>query len=167
MRNSIKALAVTAGLVFSGSVFAQTCASPATWTPDATGAPVQNGTTCGGEDSVSLYCGALDSAGKPDTVYRLTFAAAGPQRTATQIAVAGGAAGFTPVAVLYSDGCATADACTQSGDPTAPLPLASVPAGTYFLAVSAASFEAAGACGAFTLTANGTFPVSLQNFSVE
>ena len=71
MRNILKAAFVTAGIFAGGAVFAQTCATPSTWTPDGTGAPVQSGTTCGQADSVSLFCGALDSAGKPDVVYRV------------------------------------------------------------------------------------------------
>jgi hypothetical protein len=167
MRNILKLAFATAGVLAGGAAFAQTCASPSTWTPDAAGAPVQSGTTCGGTDSVSLFCGALDSAGKPDVVYRVTLAAAGPQRTATSITIAGGGAGFTPTMNMYSDACNTADACVQNGDPTSPVPLAGVGAGTYFLTVSATAFDASGACGAFTMSTNGTFPVSLQNFSVE
>lgn len=166
MRNLIKSALVAGGFMVSGVVFAQTCAAPSLWTPDAGGNPPQAGTTCGQADSVSLFCGALDSAGKPDVVYRLTFSAA---RSASAITVGGGGAGFTPIAVLYSDGCIFADACTQTGDGTSPLPttVAAVPNGQYFLTISAAPFEAVGACGAYTLATNGTFPVSLQNFSVE
>lgn len=167
MRNILIAAMTAASILAGGSAFAQTCASPSSWTPDATGAPVQAGTTCGGTDSVSLFCGALDSAGKPDIVYQVTFAAAGAQRTATSITIAGGSGSFTPTMNMYSDACNTADACVQNGDPVSPLPLAGVGAGTYFLTVSAASFDAAGACGDFSMATNGTFPVSLQNFSVE
>lgn len=167
MRNMVKTAITVACLVVSGSALAQTCASPSTWNPDAAGAPAQTGTTCGGTDSVSLYCTALDSALKNDVVYQITLAAAGPSRTATQITIGGGAAGFTPVIFLYSDACIVADACVQTGDPGTPMPLASVPGGTYYLAVSAAPAEASGACGPYTMATNGTFPVSLQNFSVE
>lgn len=167
MRNIVTIALATAAILGGGSALAQTCASPSSWNPDAAGNPVQAGTTCGGTDSVSLFCSALDSAGKPDVVYQITLAAPGATRTATSITIAGGAAGFTPTMNMYSDACNTADACVQNGDPTSPLPLGAVPAGTYFLTVSATSFDAAGACGAFSMATNGTFPVSLQNFSVE
>jgi hypothetical protein len=128
---------------------------------------VQNGTTCGAADSVATYCVFLDSAAKPDVVYQITLAAPGPSRTATSITIGGGAAGFTPNAFIYSDACATADACVATGDTSSPIALAGVGAGTFFLSVSAAAAEAANACGAFSLTTNGTFPVSLQSVSVE
>lgn len=167
MQKILKAAIAAASMLVSGAVFAQTCATPSSWNPDAAGNPVQNGTTCGAADSVSAFCVFLDSAGKPDVVYQITLAAPGPSRTATSITIGGGAAGFTPNAFLYSDACATADACAQSGDPSSAIALGGVGAGTYFLTVSAAAAEASGACGAFSLTTNGTFPVSLQNFSVE
>lgn len=167
MRDYPRLVLALAGLLAGGTALGQTCASPSTWIPDAAGAPAQSGTTCGGTDSVSLFCGALDSAGKPDVVYRYWLAPAGPQRTSTTIIISGGGAGFTPTMNMYSDACNTADACVQNGDPTSPIPLAAVPGGTYFLAVSATAFDAAGACGAFSMTTNGTFPVSLQTFTVE
>ena len=143
MRNVLMLAFATAAALVSGSVLAQTCASPLTWNPDAGGNPIQNGTTCGGTDSVSLFCGALDSAGKPDVVYKVTLAAPGASRTATSITISGGGAGFTPTMNMYSDACNTADACAQNGDPVSPLPLAGVPAGTYFLTVSATSWSSA------------------------
>lgn len=167
MRNFRKLAFVTSGIFTCGFAFAQTCATPRPWLPDGSGAPSESGTTCGGADSVSLFCGSLDSAGKPDVVYRYWLAPMGPQRTATSITVAGGAAGFTPTVNIYSDACSTADVCVTNGDPTSPVPLPGVAGGTYFMAVSAASTDTVGACGPFQLVTNGTFPVLLQSFSVE
>jgi hypothetical protein len=155
---------LVAGVLGSGAAFAQTCAAPGTWNPDTTGAPPVSVDLCAGSDSVALFCQFLDSSGKNDGIYSITLAAG---FTATSIAVSGGSATFNPVTYLYSDACATANACVQSGDATTPLPLTGTTPGTYFLAVTAAASDGAGACGTPQMTTNGTFPVSLQNFSVE
>lgn len=153
-----------AGVVTSGAAMAQTCAAPGTWTPDPTGSPSVSSDLCAGSDSVALYCDFLDSASKNDAIWQVTFAAG---FTATQISVSGAAAGFNPVIYMYTAACATGSGCVQSGDAGSPIPLAGTAAGSYFLAASAASADAANACGAVTLATNGTFPVSLQTFSVE
>lgn len=156
---------LVAGVLGSGSAFAQTCGAPGSWNPDASGNPsVSPGDLCAGTDSVALFCALLDSQGKNDGIYQVTLAAG---FTATSISVTGAAAGFNPVTYLYTAGCATGDGCTQSGDANNALPLTGVAPGTYFLAVTAASSDATGACGSPTMTTNGTFPVALQNFSVE
>lgn len=165
MRKTI--IATAALLCFTGMnvAMAQTCAAPGSWQPNEAGDPVVTGDTCAGSsDSVALYCGSLNSTGKNDAVYQVNFA---NPHTATTVTLAGGAAGFDPVAFLYSGGCATGDGCVASGDAGTAMEVTAVNPGTYFLAVSAAPPNAAGACGGFTLTANGTFPVSLQSFSIE
>ena len=166
MRKTI--IAATALLCFSGmnAVMAQTCAAPGSWQPDASGQPALSGTTCGGaaSDSVALYCGSLNSTGKNDAVYQVNFA---NPHGATTVTLAGGAAGFDPVAFIYSGACASGDGCVASGDTGTAMAVDTVNPGTYFLAVSAAPPNAAGACGTFSLTANGTLPVALQNFSIE
>ena len=153
-----------AGVLGSGAAMAQSCGAPGTWTPDAAGNPPVSSDLCAGSDSVALYCDLLDSAGKNDAVYAITFAAG---FTAQSITLTGGAAGFNPVMYLYTAGCTTGSGCVQSGDTTNPIQLAGTAPGNYFLAVSAASSDAAGACGTIGMSTNGTFPVSLQNFSVE
>ena len=155
---------LVAGVLGSGAAFAQTCAAPGSWNPDASGQPSVTVDLCAGSDSVALFCQFLDSAGKNDGIYQITLSGA---YTATTISVSGGTATFNPVTYLYSDACTTANSCVQSGDAGTPIPLAGTAAGTYFLAVTAAPSDGAGACGQPTMTTNGTFPVSLQNFSVE
>jgi hypothetical protein len=155
---------LVAGVIGSGAAFAQTCGAPGSWNPDATGAPPVTTDLCAGSDEVALFCQFLDSSQKNDAIYQITLEAG---FTATSISVSGSGAGFNPITILYSDACATANSCVQSGDAGTPLPLTGTAPGTYFLAVSAAPSDGAGACGQPTLTTNGTFPVSLQNFSVE
>ncbi len=155
---------LVAGVLGSGAAFAQTCGAPGSWNPDSTGAPPVTTDLCAGSDSVALFCQFLDSSGKNDGIYQITLAAG---FTATSISVNGGTATFNPVTYLYSDACTTANACVQSGDAGTPLPLTGTTPGTYFLAVTAAASDGAGACGQPQMSTDGTFPVSLQNFSVE
>jgi len=119
---------------------------------------------CSGSDSVALYCDFLDSAGKNDAVWQLNFAAG---FAASKITVSGGAAGFNPVIYLYTSTCVSGSGCVASGDTANPLPLAGVSAGSYFLAVTAASSDASGACGAVALGTDGYLPVNLQTFSID
>jgi hypothetical protein len=157
---------LVAGLLGTGAAFAQTCGTPGTWTPDTTGQPTVSADTCTSPDDVALYCNILDSQGKGDAVWSITLA---DTRTATSIAVTGAAAGFNPTAYLYTGACAAGGGCQQTGSvgSNVPLSTAQAPSGTYFLAASAAAADGVGACGTVTLAADGTFPVSLQNFSVE
>lgn len=161
-----KTLISVAILLASPAAFAQTCASPAAFNTPAAG-PTASGDTCAATDLVSLYCGAQDSVNKPDVIYSLTLAAAGASRTATSISITGAGTGFTPTIFLYTGACATGDGCQAQGETGFPMDLTSVGAGTYLLAVSASQVDGSGACGTYTITANGTLPVSLQEFSVE
>lgn len=157
---------LVAGLLATGAASAQTCGSPSSWTPDASGQPTVSADTCTSPDDVALYCNILDSQGKGDAVWTVDLA---DGRTATTIAVTGAAAGFNPTAYLYTGACAAGGGCQQTGSVGSDVPVttAAAPSGTYFLAASAAASDGTGACGTVTLAANGTFPVSLQNFSVE
>lgn len=152
------------------AAFAQTCTpgpnGPIAFNTPAAG-PSASGTTCGGVDSVALYCGGQDSSGRPEVIYTVALAAAGPERTATSITITGSGAGFTPSTYLYTGGCITGDGCVQTGEAGFDLDLTTVGPGNYTLAVSASQVDAAGACGTYTITANGTLPVSLTDFSIE
>ena len=146
---------------------AQTCASPVPFRTPWPG-PTASGTTCGGTDSVSLYCGALDSANKNDAIFSISLAPAGPLRTMTQLGISNvSGIGFAPIVVLYSAACASGDGCAATGDGSNALSFVPVPGGSYFLAVSAGPLDGSGSCGTFTITANGTVPVQLQHFSIE
>jgi hypothetical protein len=170
MKKILGLAALTASIFGCSTAFAQqTCAAPGSWIPDATGNPALVGDTCGGSSEFISLCqlGTSDNP-HPERIYRVVLAAAGPARTATSVTVAGGNASFTPLAGIYGGDCNNnSDNCAQVAAAGESFPLAAVAAGTYFLAVTAASFDAPNACGPFTLTTNGTFPVSLQNFSVE
>lgn len=163
MKKTMISLAV---LLAAPAAFAQTCGSAIPFNTPASG-PTASGTTCGAADPVALYCGAQDSVNKPEIIYSVNLAAAGPGRTATSITITGAGAGFTPTIFLYTAACATGDGCVQTGEAGFPMDLTTVGAGTYTLAVSASPVDAANACGTYTITANGTLPVQLKNFSVE
>ena len=159
-------LAITAACIMASPLLAtaQTCAAPGGWYPDTTGAPPINADICALPDSVALYCDFLDSAGKNDAIYQITYALG---FTSTTISISGSAAGFNPVIFLYTGACATASNCVASGDVKNPLPLTGVQPGTYFLGASAAPSDATGACGTITMTTNGYIPVELQSFYID
>lgn len=165
MKRNLFVASLAFGALFSLPAIAQTCGGPAAWQPDATGTPTVTGTTCGGDTTAAQYCaGNLDAPG-PAYVIQSTFAAT---RTFTAISLTGGA-GYD--AVMYMSpsaaGCGTNAGCTATGDPGAPIPSGDVPDGSFFLIVTAATFDAAGSCGTFTFTADGSFPVTLQDFTVS
>ena len=70
-----------------------------------------------------------------------------------------------------SAGCGTNAACGATTDTGTPINAADgtgdVQNGDWLIVVTAASIDGANACGNFTLTANGTFPVTLQDFTVS
>lgn len=162
---SLYLLASMATLGFSGIAAAQTCASPTPFNSPSSG-PTASGDTCAASDQTVQYCGGFNSSGKNDVVYQIQL---GPSRTATQISISGGAAGFTPTLFMYSDACVQADNCVATGDTSTPADISagSVPNGTYLFAITSANADSAGSCGSYTITANGTLPVKLQNFSIN
>lgn len=139
---------------------AQTCASPAGWPP---GGNTVSGTTCGGDTTAPGYCGGNLDAPGPAFVMAITIA---PTTNFTEITLVGGS-GYD--AVMYvspaSAGCGTNAACTATGDPGAPISSADIPVGSYYLIVTAATFDNVGACGTFTLASD--LPVVLQSFTVD
>lgn len=156
--------AVALGTMFSMSASAQTCASPFAWQPPPAGETI-GGTTCGQEsNNGGGFCGGNFGAPGPAYVIQSTFAAG---RTATTIDITnnvgfGGAVYVTPVA----SGCGVNANCVATGSPGSPVALSFVPNGDFFVIVTGVDFDANGACGTFNLTADGTFPVTLQDFSV-
>lgn len=161
------ALAAAVACFAAPQVFAQTCTAPAAFDSPAS-APTASGDTCAASDEVSAYCVLQDSAGKPDVIYQITLPATdAPSRTATSISITGAGTGYTPTIYLYSDACASANSCVASGQAGSPMDITSVGAGTYFLAATASQVDASGACGTYTITANGTLPVELKNFTVN
>jgi len=153
--------ALTAGLMWACTTGAQTCASPANWNPPPGGDSV-SGTTCGGDTTAAGYCGGNLEAPGPAFVIQKTFDG---DRTFTNITLTGGS-GYD--AVMYvsptSDGCGTNAPCTATGDPGSPIGSADIPDGTYYIIITAATFDSPGACGTFTLSSD--VPVTLQTFTV-
>ena len=66
--------------------------------------------------------------------------------------------------------CASATGCVvmvdESTSPTDTSPTV-LPAGHYFMVVTAAESDPAGACGDYCVQTNGVLPVQLQSFRVE
>lgn len=153
-----------------GELKAQTCPSPLPFiSPEDL--PVTTGNTCDSADSVQYFCGGQSSVGKPDDVYQLNLGAS--NRTFTQLSVSGatgGSASFHPVVYIYSGDCATGEGCLVVADEaSSPVDTSAsvLPAGHYFLVVSASPSDPPGSCGDYTLQANGVLPIQLQSFSVD
>ena len=164
MKRNLLVASLAFGALFSLSAAAQTCGGAQSWQPPVGGDSV-GGTTCGGDTTAAGYCGGNLDAPGPAFVLTSNFAAS---RTFANISLVGGA-GYDAVMYISADaaGCGTNAACTATGDTGAPIPSADVPDGTFFIVVTAATFDGAGSCGTFTISSDGTFPVTLQNFTVS
>jgi hypothetical protein len=141
------------GALLAVNASAQTCTSPVAFQPPPGGASV-TGETCDGDTTATGYCGNFPAPG-PAYVFQATFTSA---RTYTNLEVAGATSAFQPVIYVSSvaDGCGTNAACV-----TPP-----IPDGQYYIVVTASAADGAGACGSFTLSADGSLPVTLQTFTV-
>ena len=155
--------------LFSTSAGAQTCTTPASWQPDTGGNPSLTGTTCGPGNETGIISTCMGGFGAPGAAFvaLINVAAAG---TFTNITYTNGA-GYSLAAyfVPQASGCNTDANCTatgSSGGGAANTLHADLPPGSYYMIITGADFDAAGACGTFTATANGTLPVTLQSFSV-
>lgn len=156
--------------LFSGSVGAQTCANPyGSWHPGIGGTVPLQGTTCGAETALISACDGAFGAPGAAYVASISTTAEAPY---TQIAVDGDAGSFTPT--LYVVRTSAPNACNTAAGDTGICQTSSsvgvlatnIPPGQYYLIVTGADFDAPGSCGAFTLTADGPLPVSLQSFTV-
>lgn len=157
--------AAVLGVVFSASAAAQTCTTPSRWTPDTTGTPRIEDSTCNHETGIISVC--QGNFGAPGAAYVAQINVA-DEGTFTDITFAGGA-GYTYAAyfVPQASGCNTDSACTTSTSGNLTAKHANLPAGQYYMIVTGADFDSPGACGPFTATANGTLPVTLQEFTVS
>ncbi|GAA0705839.1 hypothetical protein [Dokdonella soli] len=167
MKRNILLSAIGATVVataFSMSAGAQTCAAPASWSPNAAGLPAISDTTCGHETGITSVCASTFNAPARAYVALINVSAAG---TFTTITFTGGA-GYTYSAyfIPQASGCNTNAACTTSASGTVTAKHANLPPNSYYMIVTGADFDTTGACGVFTATANGTLPVTLQNFTV-
>jgi hypothetical protein len=154
------ALCMIAIALSSPSARAQTCASPFQWRFGVF--PAVQGTTCGHETGITGLCAATNAPGQA-FVAVVTIDAGG---MFTDIVFTGGsgytiATGLVPVA----SGCGD-HPCTTVGDGTTHMIHPDIPPGQYYLIVTGADFDTPGACGPFTMSVNGSFPVTLQAFSV-
>lgn len=156
---------LSAAWLFSTSTQAQTCAAPAAWQPDSSGAPNLTGTTCNHEQGIVSVCQGNFDAPHEAFVLRIFVAQSAPF---TDIVLTGGT-GYSIVAYLipFAGGCNTNGACTTAGDSATPLRHVDIPEGDYFLIITGAGFSLPGACGTFSIATNGNLPVELQTFTVS
>lgn len=175
--NLVCGAAVLAAM-FSLTANAQSCASPdTTWHPTPTnpGVPSINGDTCaaGTETGLVSLCSNAQAAAGHAYVLTFTPTASGTFSTITLSGVVG-FTGYMAVVPTAATGACNSDmggdtgACVTSGDNATPIQHALVSNGTpYYLIVSNSGLDPATACGTFTLTADGSLPVSLVNFTVS
>lgn len=165
-------LAALASAAFSMSAGAQTCAAPASWNPATNGAPDLTGTTCGHEDGIASTCSGANGAPQKAFVAKVSVSAEG---TFTGITLTDNSSGaFHPLLAVVPASSPCPDAsgdvspCTTSGDSSNPVQHAVIGPGSYYLIVTGNDLDigATPGCGAFTLHADGTLPVSLQSFTV-
>ena len=128
-----------------------------------------SGTTCGPGNETGIISTCQTNFGAPGAAFvaLINVATAG---TFTNITYTNGS-GYSLAAyfVPQASGCNADAACTASGASgggAGDTFHADLPAGAYYMIITGADFDAAGACGTFTATANGTLPVTLQSFSV-
>lgn len=142
----------------------QTCASPAIWQPMPSAIDF-SGTTCGHEKGLISIC--QGGFGMPGEAYvaRIFVDDFG---TYSSITFQGGA-GYTISAFLVpvSDGCMNDAPCTTTADGTTPMSHADIPPGEFYVIITGADFDPPGACGPFTVLRDGSFPVTLQHFSID
>jgi hypothetical protein len=167
--------AAAMGALVSLSAGAQTCANPETgWLPDSNGSPDLTGSTCGQEAGIVSACDGNFHA--PGAAYVLAFTPT-VHSTYANIWLTGGP-GFTPVVYVVDTDSSPAPCAVgggQSGDTgrcvtsgSSVVSRSAIPDGhTYYLIITGSDFDADGACGSFSLHADGTYPVSLQTFTVD
>lgn len=149
------------------------CPSP----PAVTSLPFSDtGTTCGATNSITNYtsCAGLPFPyGGEDEAYAITVGAS------QSLDISADLAGSTGDLALFLIGtCGDGGSCIDtSGDTIGvgagpevfdPTPITGLAAGTYYLYVDS-YYDAgtAGSCGSYTLTINGSLPVSLQSYSID
>lgn len=121
-------------------------------------------TTCNHETSIVSTCQSNFGAPGQAFIALINVAAAG---VFTRISFTGGS-GYTLASYLVpqASGCGNF-ACTTTGDGTTPMLHSDIPPGSYYLIITGADFDAAGACGTFALSSDGYLPVALQGFSID
>jgi hypothetical protein len=155
------------GTLISLSATAQTCTDPHLWQPPVGGETLPGLTSCGQDATAGGFCNGNYDAPGPAYVLKSTFAAGRTFQNITLGSVAG--AGFDPLLLMSAEGggCGTNAACGPVGSAATPIHTADVPDGVWYIIVTAASIDQVGACGTFSLSTEGTFPVTLQNFTVS
>jgi len=167
MKASMKALALLAGCTLMGSAFAQ-CTNDST----ATNVGSFAGNTCGKNLALTTICGGSDPTnGAGTSVVQINMG----NTPNINLSVVSSTAGFNPELAYTRGTCSSLSACdiddtnnTQTVPATGTDSPSTQPSAgsTSFVFISDLNPEAPG-CGAYNLTIGGTFPVSLQNFSVQ
>jgi hypothetical protein len=171
LNKSLLALCLAFGI--AGSAAAQTCASPLTFNFANPQAPTGSGDTCTATNSITDICNEASPSPGNDVVYAFNVNSAGAAGyTALNLALTTSSGTFNPVLALIGpnvacsgDATCLRTASTGGAGAGETLNVGTLGNGSYFLIVSA---DPGGAtCGQFTVTASGSLPVALQNFSID
>jgi len=155
---SLASLAAT-----SGTVLAQTCASPLPITSQGGAHGVVSGDTCTATNSLPAY----GSTGSPQNEIIYSFVAQGANATIS-IAQTGGFSGSSASVFLMPSPCSSSTDAISLGAPGSPMPVSGLTNGaTYYVIVTADPGGPNNGCGQFTASVTGTLPVELKKFSVD
>lgn len=170
MKIQVSALAAAFALCFAGSSFAQTCPAPGVLASGGTA----TGNTCGGDSSVTGFCGGATPKG-PTAAYAFSYNGTATATitvtptNATFDAAIGVVSGGTNCNTSLTGNCNDEEDNLQGGgaESTSIAPASENAAGTYYLLITNLSGGAATVtCGPYTVQA-GTLPVKLQSFTVS
>ena len=175
MKNYAIAFTALAALSLGTMAYAQTCGSPSTL---ASGQTITNTgglpTTCGGDSSVTGFCGGATPKG-PTAVYAFSYNGSAsstitvtPSNATYDVAIGVISGGATCAASLTANCNDLEDNATGGGaESTSISSTNESTAGTYYLLITNLSGGAATVtCGPYGVTA-GTLPVKLQSFSIN
>ena len=159
MKTALIALAAVTCFGLSAQAFAQTCATPLPITSGGTPNGTRSGDLCTATNTLPGY-GGIPSPQR-EVIY--SFVAQSANATITVAANT-----FGGTVVLMPSPCSSSTDIIAAGNAGDPMVVAGLTSGqTYYVIFTADPSGPATACGPYTLTVNGTLPVSLQGFSVE
>lgn len=168
MKKTVLALAASAAIMMTGSVFAQTC-TPSAAAPVLGGAQsgqVVNFDTCAASDQLVAVCSGANSIGTAtDAIFRVNV---GPGAHSGSFNIATTNAAYDLYAGLIQGACSGAGFCPLEADGAGAGgaetlgPIDALANGEYYLIVT--TFAAG--CGPVAITVP-TLPVALQQFSVD
>lgn len=161
-----RVLFASIALAFGANAMAQTCASPVPFMTPQAGATA-SGDTCTAANNIGTLCGLIPSPSN-DIIYSFTI---NTPYTATAVNLTNNTPAWDAGMILLAGACGPNQACVAEADlggagAAETINVAGLSNGVHYLIVTSGT-GAPATCGSFTITANGTWPVELQSFSVD